>query len=101
MSKYGLSVGGTQDNNGKQINKEHAGYKENQSALVGSYPDEGTIKDTESSPNVCSETNDTDTLTQVVISHKIQSKAKCMFSYWLTSCCDRYFGSSSCRTCLY
>ncbi|XP_032428579.1 E3 ubiquitin-protein ligase rnf213-alpha-like isoform X2 [Xiphophorus hellerii] len=64
VSKYGLSVGGTQDSNGKQINKEHAGYKENQSALVGSCPDAGTIKDTESSPNVCSETKDTDTLTQ-------------------------------------
>ncbi|XP_008404832.1 E3 ubiquitin-protein ligase rnf213-alpha-like isoform X1 [Poecilia reticulata] len=63
VSKDRLSVGGTQDN-GKQINKEHAGYKENQSALVGSYPDGGTIKDTESSPNVCSETKETDTLTQ-------------------------------------
>ncbi|XP_043986389.1 E3 ubiquitin-protein ligase rnf213-alpha-like [Gambusia affinis] len=64
VSKDRLSVGGTQDDNGKQINKEHGGYKENQLALVGSCPDEGTIKDTESSPNVCSETNDTDTLTQ-------------------------------------
>ncbi|XP_054875809.1 E3 ubiquitin-protein ligase rnf213-alpha-like [Poeciliopsis prolifica] len=51
VSKDSLSVDGTQDNNGKQINKGHAGSKGNQSAFVGSYPDEGTVKDTESSPN--------------------------------------------------
>ncbi|MED6258921.1 hypothetical protein ATANTOWER_014378, partial [Ataeniobius toweri] len=64
VSQDKLILSGKQDDDGNQVNDEHAGCKENQAALSGSYPDEGTTQNTESSPNLCSGTKETDTLTE-------------------------------------